>query len=104
MVEIIKINGEDVEILFEFNDSKNIKLGKNLHIPEMDVHYSPECGKLDIDWSVESMMISVEMAIKQGVDIDFEYGKTFNCKINGQYYNVVNDYDKVHIITELKID
>lgn len=104
MGEIIKIKGEDVKILFEFNDTENIKLGNNLHIPKMDVHHSFELGKIDFDWSVESMMVCVEMAIEKGVDIDFEYGKSFNCKVNGQYYNVVNDYDKIHIITELKID
>ena len=101
---IEKINGKDLEILFEFNDSKNIRFGKDLHIPSMGVHHSHECGKLDINWSVESIMNSVEMALDEGIVIDLKHGKSFNCKINGQYYNVVNDYDKGHIITELKID
>jgi hypothetical protein len=75
------------ELLFEVNDTKKIKLGKDLHIPMIDPYDK-------FDWNVESLLIALEIAEDKGFDlpkmpdgiISYEY--SYYCKINGMTYKV----------------
>jgi len=96
---IEKINGEDLEILFQIDDSKDVILGNDLDVPKMGY-----CGDYEIDWSIESMLVSIELAMDEGIVINTKYGTSFNCKINGQYYHVINDKEAIFIITKININ
>lgn len=81
------------EILFEINDTEKQKFGTNLH----EKNISFEDGSYDlVDWSVESMMVAMEVAEDMGIKIpnkfseeeDHKWDKEFICKINGITYKV----------------
>lgn len=58
------------KILFNFNDTKNIKIGKDVHLS----------AKPEMDWATESILVAAEETI--GV---IPFG-THICCINNQYY------------------
>ena len=68
------------ELLFEVNDTRKAKLGKDLHIPMID-------SSDGFDWSVESLLVAIEIALKKGFDLphmphellSFEY--SYYCSI-----------------------
>lgn len=89
------------KILFEVNDTENIILGNNLHIPKPGFN-----GGFEFDWAHESMLVAMEIAYKNGIIIpsnsteDFVWDNSFNCKINGTIYNV-HDTNKKMVIKKI---
>lgn len=81
------------KILFEINDTDNIKFGTDLHKKNVDF---PDDDDQLIDWSVESMMMAMETAEDMGIKIpnkfseeeDHKWDREFICKINGITYKV----------------
>ena len=83
------------ELMFDVNDTPKIKLGKDLHVPNLGYE---DCGidgpYTEIDWSLASFLEAIEIARENGADlIDIPdtvmtYSYTFYCKINGQKYHV----------------
>lgn len=69
------------KLLFEFNDTRKIKLGKDLHIPRIRFNESWSC---DINWSVESILVGME---ESGGASSFMRSGVYYCKINGQTYS-----------------
>lgn len=88
-----------MNILFEVNDTEKIILGENLHIPKLDEDEG-------FDWSIESMLVAMEMASNNGIKVyqdsseDGIWDDKFNCKINGITYSV-HDTNKKMVIKKI---
>jgi hypothetical protein len=95
------------ELLYEINDRGKIKLGTNLHRPNIGF---TEYGER-INWSVESLLMAEELAQVDGVDFpmfddclaSWEY--SYYCKINGMRYKITQKkkamYGKIYHKIEL---
>jgi hypothetical protein len=95
------------ELLYEVNDRGKIKLGTNLHRP--NIGFTKYGAK--IYWSIESLLMAEELAQDDGVDlpmfddclVSWEY--SYYCKINGMRYKVTQKkkamYGKIYHKIEL---
>lgn len=94
------------ELLFDVKDRGGIKLGKNLHIP--NIGYINNNNE-KIDWSIESLLVAREVAEDQGFemimipDTVMTWSFTFYCRINGQTYHVTETRKKKYGDIDYKI-
>lgn len=103
----MKKNIREEELLFDVKDvitsKKKIILGNNLHIPDIN----PSDG---LDWSVESLLMAMEIAMDNGVklyEIPSEiltWKVTYYCRINGQTYHVTEENKKKYGGLHYKIE
>lgn len=81
----------DDELMFDVNDTRNVKLGKDLHIKNVGYIKNPP---YEIDWSVESLLIAHEIAHENNADLIsipdtvITWKFCYYCRINGQTYHV----------------